>query len=52
MSLNGIGEVSDRASELQTAGVYEACFAVESPAGVGARNRSMESRIDLVVMKS
>jgi hypothetical protein len=47
MGVDGIGEVGDRASEGQAAGVYEAGFTVGFLAGKGARGglRGMGSKV-------
>ena len=46
MGLDGIGEVGDRASEGQTAGVYGTGFAPGCLAGIGSINRlGVEDRV-------
>ena len=47
MGVDGVGEVGDRASEGQAAGVYEAGFTVGFLAGKGARGglRGMGSKV-------
>jgi hypothetical protein len=40
MGVDGIGEVGDRTSERQAAGVYAAGFTAGSVAGKGARGRT------------
>ena len=52
MGVDGIGEIGDRASEGQAAGVYGARFTAGSLAGKGARGGTRGTGTKLVLTRS